>query len=106
MSGAVKVVKIDTDKYPSISSRHSMQARGPNFKAPNQCLLLAYLLPCLLLMIMRFVKTKQEKQNPLVTLPAGLPTLVLFNKVNELHRIEGFLPAMQLADRVRYYLAK
>lgn len=35
----------------------------------------------------------------------GLPTLVLFVDGKELHRIEGYVSAMQLADRVRYYLA-
>ena len=42
----------------------------------------------------------------MATVVQGLPTLVLFNKGKELYRMEGFLPAMQLADRVRYYLAK
>jgi len=60
MEGAVKVVKIDTEKYPSVSSRHRVQ---------------------------------------------GLPTLILFANGRELHRIEGYMTASQLADRVRYYIA-
>lgn len=35
----------------------------------------------------------------------GLPTLILFNEGKELQRIEGFLPADQLIQQLRYFLA-
>lgn len=57
----IKFVKIDTEKYPGIASRFSVQ---------------------------------------------GLPTLVLFKNGQPVDRIEGYVDAAQLEQRLRYYVSQ
>lgn len=56
----IKFVKIDTEKYPTIATKHNIQ---------------------------------------------GLPTLVLFKDGQPVDRIEGYMDAMQLEQRLRYHVS-
>ena len=55
----IKFVKIDSEKYPEIATKHNI---------------------------------------------SGLPTLVLFKDGQQVDRIEGFMDAAQLEQRLRYFV--
>lgn len=57
----LRVVKIDTDKYPGLATQYNVQ---------------------------------------------GLPTLILFKDGQPVDRVEGLMQQQQLADRLRYFLAR
>jgi hypothetical protein len=102
MKGTLTVVKINTDKYPGISSDHKVQVRqGKSLAAacmPRCCR------GCLAAGGWRLACCPRSVAAPLVSSVAlraqGLPTLVMFKKGKEVARITGGLQAAQLRQWV------
>lgn len=92
MKGELTVVKIDTEKNPTIASKHQIGGRTPR---PDR-----HALPHT-----RTSLSGSLWHAPLLRSAAPtVPTFILFKEGAPVDRIEGLLPAHQLVQRLRYMI--